>query len=273
MTAFLTGWSGPALAVSVGSLRSSPRAMAAAPWHDEVSCSVQREQDGRIALTASVADVIVRKTVSRDGRAAVTVKRDNDVVSIVSARATVVVWRGPDSVLVNVAGGHDAQLSRVRQLLLGSTAIRGLRTLATVLDESGAQSLEKLGLRFTGALVAQLEGEEGAVRRLSRELQTSYGGSRGREARPDPVGAGARGVSKDRAMSSPNGPAPTMSKGAADCWHSYRASVVKVANALEVSLSPFSFINPMRLVCSFVFLTQVEGLWFTYLSEFAGLLR
>ena len=29
----------------------------------------------------------------------------------------------------------------------------------------------------------------------------------------------------------------------------------------------------MRLVCSFVFLTQVEGLWFTYLSESAGLLQ
>jgi hypothetical protein len=282
MTALLTGWSGPALAVSASGFGGGPRDAAAASRIDEVTYSVRRGHDGTIALTAAVADVIVRKTVSPDGQAAVTVERDGDLVSIVSARTTIVVSRGPDSVLVNVVGGHDEQLSRVRQLLLGSAAVRGFRTVATVLDESGSQSPEKLALRFTGALVAQLDGEEGAVRRLSRELQASYGRPHARDVRP-----GLR----EMALSLPQDADPTTSRGSApsaaresvsaesqaratpaDCWRRYQAGVLKIAETLEASLSSFSFVNPMRLVCSFVFLMQVESLWVTYLSESSGLL-
>jgi hypothetical protein len=251
MAALLTGWSGPAIAVPVSGCDSAPRDTAAAARTDEITCSVRRDRDGSIAVTASVADVVVRKTVSPDGHATVTVERDDDSVSIVSTRTTIAVSRGRDSVLVNVAGGHEEQLSRVQRLLLGSAAARGLRTLATVLDESGSQSPEKLALRFTGALVAQLEGEEGAVRRLSRELLASYGGSQ----RRDPVG----GASRARATP-------------VECWRRYQTGVLTLANTLETSLSSFSFVNPMRLVCSFVFLMQVERLWFTYLSESSGLL-
>jgi hypothetical protein len=309
MTAFLTGWSGPVRAVPVIGFGDGPRDPAPPSRADVISCSVRRAQDGCIALTASVADMMVQKTVSSDGRAAVTIKRDDDLVSIVSARTTIAVSRGHDSVLVNVVGGHDEQLWRVRHLLLGSTGIRGLRTLATVLDESGSQSPEKLALRFTGALVAQLDGEEGAARRLSRDLLASYGGPQRRDVNPGlrdlatlvapgepkptlprvsahgPSGEPARRLSSARVPNSRRGlaPAPTAPSDAVgeesraratsvDCRRRYQAGVLKVANTFETSLSSFSFVNPMRLVCSFVFLMQVEGLWFTYVSESAGLL-
>jgi hypothetical protein len=306
MTALLTGWSGPVRAVPVIGFGDGPRDPAPPSRADVISCNVRREQGGCIALTASVADLVVQKTVSSDGQAAVTIKRDDDLVSIVSARTTIAVSRGRDSVLVNVAGGHEEQLWRVRQLLLGSTAIRGLRTLATVLDESGSQSPEKLALRFTGALVAQLDGEEGAARRLSRDLLASYGGPqrrgvhaslRGgatlapRAPKPPLPRVSARGTSVDPARALSRARVPNSSKRPAsmvssnavgeelcarttslECWRGYQAGVVKIANTFETSLSSFSFVNPMRLVCSFVFLMQVEGLWFTYVSESAGLL-
>ena len=195
--------------------------------------------------------------------------------------------RGRESVLVNVVGGHEEQLWRVRQLLLGSTAIRGLRTLATVLDESGSQSPEKLALRFTGALVAQLDGEEGAARRLSRDLVASYGGPQRRDVNPglgdlatfvaprDPQPNARRELGRRAPRASSADAAGRESRARAtslDCWRRYQAGVLKIANTFEASLSSFSFVNPMRLVCSFVFLMQVEGLWFTYLSESSGLL-
>jgi hypothetical protein len=307
MIALLTGWSGPVRAVPVIGFGDGPRDPAPPSRADVISCSVRREPDGCIALTASVADIVVRKTVSSDGQAAVTINRDDDLVSIVSARTTIAVSRGHDSVLVNVVGGHEEQLWRVRQLLLGSTAIRGLRTLATVLDESGSQSPEKLALRFTGALVAQLDGEEGAARRLSRDFLASYGGPQRRDVNlglrdlatlvapgdPKPTlprvsargpsGEPARRLSRARVPNSRRGLAPTAPSDAVgeesraratslDCWRRYQAGVLKIANTFETSLSSFSFVNPMRLVCSFVFLMQVEGLWFTYVSESAGLL-
>lgn len=306
MSAFMTGWSGLARAMPAIGFDGGPRDAAPPPRGDEISCSVRRDQDGCITLIASVADMAVRKTVSSDGHAAVTIERDDDLVSIVSARTTIAVSRGHGSVLVNVVGGHEEQLRRVRQLVLGSTAIRGLRTLATVFDESGSQSPEKLALRFTGALVAQLDGEEGAARRLSRDLLASYGGPQRRDVHaglrggatlaprdPKPPlprvsargtsGDPARALSRARVPNSSTRPASTVSRNAVgeelcarttslECWRGYQAGVVKIANTFETSLSSFSFVNPMRLVCSFVFLMQMEGLWFTYLSDSAGLL-
>ena len=306
MSPFLTGWSGLARAVPVTGFDSGPREAAPLPRADEISCSVRREQDGCITLIASVANLVVRKTVSSNGHAAVTIEREDDHVSIVSARITIAVSRGHDSVLVNIVGGHEEQLWRVRQLLLGSTAIRGLRTLATLFDEMGSQSPEKLALRFTGALVAQLDGEEGAARRLSRDLLASYGGPQRRDVHAGLRGAStlaprdpkpavpsvlARGTSGEPGRTLSRARVPSSSKRRAstepinavgeefrarttslDCWRRYQAGVVKIANTFETSLSSFSFVNPMRLVCSFVFLMQMEGLWFTYLSESAGLL-
>ena len=306
MTTFLTGWSGPAHAVPIIGFGGGPRDPEPPSRSDEISCSLQREHDGSIALTASVADIVVRKTVAPDGRAAVTIERADDLVSIVNARTTIAVSRGHDSVLVNVVGGHEEQLWRVRHLLLGSAAIRGLRTLATVLDEWGSQSPEKLSLRFTGALVAQLDGEEGAARRLSRDLLASYGGRQRRDVNtgscdvatvvaarrdPEPISPrvsartpsreAARRLSRARVPKSsrPGAAAKAAAQGESraratplECWRHYQAGVLKIATTFESSLSSFSFVNPMRLVCSFVFLMQVEGLWFTYLSESSGLL-
>jgi len=304
MSAFMTGWSGLARGMPVMGSDGGPREAARLPRADEISCSVRREQHGCIGLLASVADMVVRKTVSSDGHATVTIERADDLVSIVSARTTIAVSRGRDSVLVNVVGGHDEQLRHVRQLVLGSTAIRGLRTLATVFDESGSQSPEKLALRFTGALVAQLDGEEGAARRLSRDLLASYGGPQRhgfhggvgvdstrvpRDSKSALPGVSSRGTSDEPALAlsrarhpnSPKRPAARPSDTAGDelrarstcldCWRQYQVGVVKIANTFESSLSSFSFVNPMRLVCSFVFLMQIEGLWFTYLWESAGL--
>jgi hypothetical protein len=140
--------------------------------------------------------------------------------------------RGDRSVTVNVNGGHDAQLGRVRALLLGSAAARAARTLATVLEESGTDALPRMGLRLTGALLAQMDGDEGAVRRLSRELHTRY----------------ARSVRRLP-------PARTVGLEA------YQAGVTKAATDLETCLESFSFFNPMRQVCSFVWVRQVERLW------------
>jgi hypothetical protein len=124
----------------------------------------------------------------------------------------------------------------MKGLLASSTAVRAFRTLANALEETGSDAPERMGVRLTGALVGQLDGDLGAVRRLSRELRAKYAGPERRVALR------------------------------ADCWAIYQAAVVKAASDYEQCLNPFSYWNPMRQACSFVWVVQVEGLWFAYLS-------
>jgi hypothetical protein len=242
MRVLLTGWSGPALAPPHGG-DWDPGASGPAVRHPsaEVDYAVRRDAS-RILLTATCANLVVRKTVLANGDAEVTIVRRRDVAQIVATHAAVTVSHGKRSVRVNVNGGHDEQLARVRALLLRSDAIRALRTLAIVLEESGTETPDKMGVRLTGTLAAQLDGDTGAVRRLSRELQGRHGSSACRAARRDP----------------------------ATCWDLYRAGLLKAASNLESSLEPFYFVNPMRQVSSFIWLNQVERHWYLLLSSLSA---
>jgi hypothetical protein len=232
MTVLLTGWSGPALATTRG--WSTVGGIDAEPTHPpapEISYTLTRDRAG-VRLAAAGTTFRVEKTVLPDGSTDVTIECGGDVVSIAATHVAVVVTRGERSVAVNVNGGHDGQLGRVRALLLGSSAARAARTLATVLEESGTDAPARMGIRLTGALLAQMDGDEGAVRRLSRELQARYGRN-------------------------PRRPLPARTDG----LEAYHGGVIKAAADLETCLEPFFLVNPMRQVCSFVWVRQVECLW------------
>jgi hypothetical protein len=244
MTVLLTGWSGPASALprlADWSARAGP-APACHP-STEITYSLTYE-DTRVRLAASSSGFVIQKLVRPDGGTEVTLERDRDLVSIISTHAAVVVARGRRSVTINVNGDHDEQLARVRALLLGSSATRAARTLATVLEESGTDAPEKIGIRLSGALVAHIDGDEGAVRRLSRELQARYA------------------AVTQRAKFRPP-----------DYSDVYHAGVMKAATDLETCLESFSFFNPMRQVCSFVWVHQVERCWRAYVSRGSGPLQ
>src|SRR5215212_6911523 len=239
MRVLLTGWSGPPMAVPH---RGNWDPGAGVPVVRHPSAEIDytlRRDGGRVLLTAASPDVVVRKTVLANGDTDVRVERGRDAAQFVATQAAVTVSHRKRSVRVNVNGGHEEQLARVRRLLLRSDAVRALRTLATVLDESGTETPDKMGVRLTGTLVAQLDGDGGAVRRLSRELQGRHGSSSRRASRHAP----------------------------ATCWDLYRAGLMKAASNLEASLEPFYFVNPMRQVCSFIWLNQVERHWCTLLSS------
>src|SRR3954464_4579394 len=205
MRVLLTGWSGPTPALPHGG-NCDPGAVKPAVRHPSAEVDYAIRRDGsRILLTATSPDLVVRKTVLANGDAEVRVGRSRDVAQIVATHAALTVSHGRGAVTVNVNGGHDEQLARVRALLLRSNAIRALRTLATVLEESGTEAPDKIGIRLTGTLVAQLDGDGGAVRRVSRGLQARHGTSSRRARRHAPV----------------------------TCWDLYRAGLMKAASNLE----------------------------------------
>jgi hypothetical protein len=238
MTVLLTGWSGPAVATARGwSAAGDIEGELPHPPSPEISYTLTCDRAG-VRLAAAGATFSMRKTVVPDGSTDVTIECEGDVVSIASTHVAVVVTRGDRSVTVNINGGHDAQLGRVRALLLGSAAARAGRTLATVLEESGTDAPPRMGIRLTGALLAQVDGDEGAVRRLSRELQARYGRSV-RRLLPARTGG----------------------------LEAYQAGVTKAATDLETCLESFSFFNPKRQVCSFVWVRRVERLWCAHVAS------
>ena len=132
----------------------------------------------------------------------------------------------------------DAALGRVRGLFASSAAVRGFRALdAAVEEEDELTSPERLAVRLTGALVAQLDGDEGAVGRLARQLRAKV-----------------------------TGPTRKVRTATPDCWAMTSAAPIRAANDLERCDRYFSIWDPRRQACSFVWTLQVEGAWFGYLS-------
>src|SRR5262249_31070778 len=93
-----------------------------------------------------------------------------------------------------------------------------------------------LSLRVTGAIVSQVDGDDGAVRRLGRELRSKFGSN----------------MKRVRLRES--------------CWDSYQALVVRAAGQMEQCMGQFGVANPMRQLCAFVWTLQVESAWFSFLG-------
>jgi len=208
-----------------------------------LSAGVTMEADGGVAVTATAGDLTVRKQVYADGRFVVRVAtRGEDRLLISGAPNGLKVAYGAEAA-VELGADRDVEYEgnarRVRGWLARSDAVQRFRHINEVLEQQDALSPEALSLRVTGALVAELLGDPGAARRLSRSI-TSRLANRLRKAQ--------------------NG------YTASSCWDTYQRLVVVAANALESCINSFAVYNPLRQVCAFVWTLQVESAWFQFLS-------
>jgi hypothetical protein len=207
-----------------------------------LSAGVAMEADGGLAVTATAGDLTVRKQVYADGRFVVHVAtRGEDRLLISGAPNGLTIAYGAGAA-VELSADRDAEYEgnarRVREWLAQSDAVQRFRHINEVLEQQDALSPEALSLRVTGALVAELLGDPGAARRLSRSL-----GSR----------------LANRLRKAQSGITPS-------CWDTYQRLVVQAANALQSCINSFAVYNPMRQVCAFVWTLQVESAWFQFLG-------
>jgi hypothetical protein len=204
----------------------------------DVVYQLREQVDGSLVVTAVSSELSFKKTVYADGRTEATFERGRDRVSVVTTTAAVTVSRGASTITLDYGGTTEEGLGRVRTLWAASPALRAFRSLAAALEEDEDDaSPEGMALRLTGALVAQLDGDDGAVPRLARKLRLRFGG-----------------------------PERRVRYATADCWSIYVDGVNRAANDLEKCYSYFSIWDPRRLACSFVWTVRVEGAWFGYLS-------
>lgn len=214
-----------------------------------LSTEISAEGDGGVLLRAWAGDLTFRKVVYADGRFRVELSEGDDTFSLAGEPGTVHLARGKQRLTYRPDRDDERQIQSVRVLLASSRAVGKLRQLTTALEERGLASAEALGLRITGALLGELDGDSGAARRLNRAMLARLA-PRVRMAQTTP----------------PPGAAP-------NCYDRYSAIVVEAAKQLEACLGSFNVWNPYRQVCAFVWTLQIESAWFAFLACSAVPLR
>lgn len=231
MVPMFTGWTAQPMTAPGGDL-SWPRALPPAePPGPDITCALRSGLAGTIVLTAASPEVSVRKTVYPDGRVAIDASRSGERLLLTTTDLTITVLRGHFTAVLHVNAPGEDDLIRFREPLVASGAVRWLRALVTAVEEMEQGSLAHLGLRLAGALVAQFDGDSGAMPRLSRELRVSWT-PRGRR--------GGLMVAHQAA---------------------FRRAVLRAADEMERGLAAYSHWHPARYGCAFAWLAQAEAAW------------
>ena len=191
-----------------------------------------------VAVSVVSAEICARKSVDRCGRSRLELDRGVDRVVMCAERETVVVTRGDETVTLNLSSTFEDDLVRLRTMLVASPAVRAFRPLATAVDETESDTAERLAVRLSGRLLAQFDGDHGAVRRLSRELHDRYAPQLKRGRRQVPLD-----------------------------WDMYQTDVVRACAELHVGLGGLSYWSPLRQVRSMAWITQVEAAWYAYVAS------
>jgi hypothetical protein len=195
-----------------------------------------KEANGSLTLTITSPQVAITKAVFHDGRTTSVVDRAGDRLWIEASRASVRFERGSRAVTVDVGAVDDARLTRVRALLGPSPAARALRRLSAALEAAQADTPDRLALRLTGGVMLQLDGDEGALDRLSRECA--------------PGGA------------PPVGPLPPI-----HTWAGYLGALAKSAWDLQAAIRPLTCWDDGRVARAVEWAADAEACWYAYLSE------
>jgi hypothetical protein len=219
-------------------VRRAARAVQAVPDLG-LTISVAGDNDGSVVLAATAGDLTVHKRVFADGTYAVRIRRgatDDVVISATPGRTRVAAGGVVGDLRPDAGTSFEGQARRVRESLARSEAVQRFRRIAAALDDLNDASPEALGLRITGAVIAELAGDPSAAQRFSRAMLGRYG-------------------LKLRAVQT-----------GSSCYDRYQTLVVGAAGQLSSCLGSFNPFNPTRHLCTFVWTLQVESAWFQFLA-------
>ncbi len=146
----------------------------------DVRLRLSRTVDGHALLTATAADLAIRKEVHTDGCFHCQVDQGRDRLALAGSPGRLTVTYGTKSVGLSVDRLDPVALLRARELLLASPVGTAFRRLSLDLERHGPLHPPVCALRLTAAVLGQIDGDEGAVHRLSLALAESAA------AGPDP---------------------------------------------------------------------------------------
>jgi hypothetical protein len=191
-----------------------------------------------LAVHVVSAEVCVRKLVDRHGHTRLELDRGADRIVVSTEASTLTVSSGEAAFAVDLPSAPEDELIRVRTALVASPAIRAFRALASAVDETESDTAERLAVRLSGRLLAQFDGDHGAVRRLSRELHDRYAPQLKRGRRQVPLD-----------------------------WEMYQNSIVHACAELQLAVGGLSYWSPLRHAGALEWVRRVEAAWYAYVAS------
>jgi hypothetical protein len=129
---------------------------------------LSRTVDGHALLSATWDQLVLRKVIHSSGNFHAQLEQGRDRLALCGSPARLSVTYGTRSLTLTFAAEETSVRRRVRELLLAAPVVQLYRRLAFDLEAADAFHPEAFGLRVTGAVLAEIDGDEAAVRRLGR---------------------------------------------------------------------------------------------------------
>lgn len=190
-------------------------------------------------LVADYRQLQLRKRTDKTTRAiAITLQVPGDIVSVTLAQGTVTVVRRGTTVVLDSA----ESMASLQQLLGGSPAVFGTRSMLSELEQTSELTAPDMSLLSAAAFVSSLVGDVDAPQRLADRFMAKH-----------------RGLYRQVRM-----PAGT-------CWSNYTAESTAAWNQLQDCMADanerdFFRAAYERLACNGVWLARSESAWFEYLN-------
>lgn len=239
------GGSGAAVAATVESLRMSSQPPLDGPLSsrfDEATglwFTRQADSAGKITSEVRGRDLSVTKTFA-EGRLTLDIKAGKQSLWISVSRQQIEIRTGRKRLRFDPARASEEQYHEAKELLAQSRVVSRLRSAAAGVSAAVQNAPEGFEFLLTDAVVAVLDGDPTATRRLKdrfRERLLGLG--------MQPAAAGAIG----------------------NCYDEYRREVYNAMMDADACVNDFEVWNvPMRNLCYFEWTIRVEGAWF----EFVG---
>jgi hypothetical protein len=131
-----------------------------------------RDTTGRAVVRVEGDGFGFEKTLTASGDAQIRIAAGTDVVSVSLTPQVITIARGKAAVSLYMGVVSQDSEGRLRRLLAGSRAVRAFRGLSAYLESRPAEEDDFFATStlVDGALLSALDGDPGAIRRISRRL-------------------------------------------------------------------------------------------------------
>jgi hypothetical protein len=151
-------------------LPRSTRQALAAPEPPHLRGRLSRTVDGHALLTVTWGSLAFRKDIRGDGSFHALMEQGRDRLALCGSPVGLHLTYGTRSLPIRLVDDGSGERRRARELLLAAPVAQAVRRVGGDLEERGALHPEACGLRLTAALLAEIDGDESAVRRLGRAV-------------------------------------------------------------------------------------------------------
>ncbi len=193
-----------------------------------------RLPSGALRVEIDGHNLEVRKTLHANGDFDLALRSDNDRIAVVRRGSQVRVSRRDRAIDLGTEALGEDDLDQLQQMLAGSAAVRRFRAMKSMLAPTTKGTGLAIAVDVIDMMLAVLKGESPTL--------------------PSPATPPAMSAMVN------------MEDGGPTCYDTWQGEVVSAWGDYEGCINSFSWYNPYREVCAFVWVLRVESAWFRFVG-------